>query len=1124
MLKCSFPPRAAVVAVAGVVCLLASANAQSVEKQKNEKFAPERMPVRSLEQALYDGQQMERFISQSKELGRVIAPNDLCANAAPLSLNVPTAGSTTDATVDPNAGANCGTSITSPGVWYSIDGTGNTMTASLCNGTSYDSKISVFCGSCSSPTCIAGNDDACSVQSRVSWCSEAGSTYLILVHGFSSAVGDFQIEVTDSGVACSGAIECAPTGGGSNDYCDGATALTMPATVAGSTVGATPDSDVSASCGTSITAPGVWYSIAGNGNQVTASLCGSAYDTKISVFTGTCDAPVCVAGNDDFCGLQSEVTFCANSGMTYFILVHGYSSSVGNFTLDVSEGAPCECSDLCQAGDTPEGEPDCYDEYDDQFNGGCNTFGTPAFSDIACGDTICGTAGTFLFTDPVFGLSEYRDTDWYRFTLGTSQIVTWTVTGNFPTLLGIVDTGGIDAGAGVTAFYASAVADPCTEGQVSALLPAGTWYLFVAPADFSGIACGSEYRASFDCEAPPTGACCLTDGSCADGLSVADCDVVGGTYEGDGSDCAGVSCPQPLGNDFCEDAYGPLAIPSVTAATTSGATTDPFEFDCGAAIVTSPGVWFWTVGTGNTMTASLCTGTDYDSKLSVFCGTCDAPTCIDGNDDACGLQSEVSWCSQVGAEYLILVHGFGGANGPFELTLSDDGAPCSGAEPCLPEGACCFIPHMCTQTTEANCATLGGDYLGDDTMCASSFYAADTCDTPFEDISATGTFGPTGDDAGVVASLGFTFEFYGVIHMSVGLSTNGYGTFGADLTDFSNDAIPNGTDPNDLIAPLWDDYIIDGSAGLYYQTLGTAPNRRFVAQWNNVRQLGGSDSNTFQFVLYEADNSIEFHYGDIPAESFAGDRTVGIENPSGTDGVNYGGANVVSGDCVRFELMETENPCNLAPDCTSGNSVSLWPPNHAAVPIDVAAIANVTDPEGDPVDITITSITQDEPINDTGDGNTSCDGGWVGSTAYIRPERQGTGNGRVYRINYTACDSYGDCCDGYIEVHVPHSNNGNPAIDDGQNYDSTPCFGKTDVNADGITDTADLEIVSNNYGMVGPDEFLNWPDGDVNADARVNVMDLYYVLVAINRNGGLPSEPQQQELDKPVNPRQELGE
>jgi hypothetical protein len=75
------------------------------------------------------------------------------------------------------------------------------MTANTCSpNTNYDTKISVFEGSCGGLVCVGGNDDdfglpCTNFQSRLTWCSTAGATYYILVHGFSTAVGDFEISV-----------------------------------------------------------------------------------------------------------------------------------------------------------------------------------------------------------------------------------------------------------------------------------------------------------------------------------------------------------------------------------------------------------------------------------------------------------------------------------------------------------------------------------------------------------------------------------------------------------------------------------------------------------------------------------------------------------------------------------------------------------------------------------------------------------------------------------------------------------------------------------------------------------------------------------------------------------------
>ena len=100
-------------------------------------------------------------------------------------------------------------------------------------------------------------------------------------------------------------------------------------------------------------------------------------------------------------------------------------------------------------------------------------------------------------------------------------------------------------------------------------------------------------------------------------------------------------------------------------------------------------------------------------------------------------------------------------------------------------------------------------------------------------------------------------------------------------------------------------------------------------------------------------------------------------------------------------------------------------------------ILGLTDSQGGPAEITITAITQDEPVNGLGDGDESPDGAGVGtSTAQVRAERSGLENGRVYNIRFIARDDIGARCEGSVDVYVPH-NKKSTAIDDGQNYDST---------------------------------------------------------------------------------------
>ncbi len=253
--------------------------------------------------------------------------NDLCSDALPIECGETVNGTTVNAS---NDGAPfCGTSNTAPGVWYTFVGTGGDVTASTC-GPGFDTKLTVYTGSCGSFTCVGGDDDdpTCSfssLRSRVDFTSVAGETYYILVHGFGSSSGNFELSIT-----------CA---GPENDDCSNAAPIACGESVSGSTDLATIDD--APFCGTGVTSPGVWYALVGEGDEVTASLCGSDYDTKLSVYTGSCGDLVCVAGNDDFCGLQSQVGFVALPGETYYILVHGFGGGTGDYNLTL------ECSPIC---------------------------------------------------------------------------------------------------------------------------------------------------------------------------------------------------------------------------------------------------------------------------------------------------------------------------------------------------------------------------------------------------------------------------------------------------------------------------------------------------------------------------------------------------------------------------------------------------------------------------------------------------------------------------------------------------------------------------------------------------------------------------------------------------------
>ncbi len=81
-----------------------------------------------------------------------------------------------------------------------------------------------------------------------------------------------------------------------------------------------------------------------------------------------------------------------------------------------------------------------------------------------------------------------------------------------------------------------------------------------------------------------------------------------------------------------------------------------------------------------------------------------------------------------------------------------------------------------------------------------------------------------------------------------------------------------------------------------------------------------------------------------------------------------------------------------------------------------------------PTAIAVTGVTQDEPVTGPGDG-TSPDAARAlrPDQVYVRAERDPQGDGRVYRIAYTALDGSGRSCPGTATVEVPRT--GSTAID-----------------------------------------------------------------------------------------------
>ncbi|MBP7184375.1 MAG: T9SS type A sorting domain-containing protein [Saprospiraceae bacterium] len=132
--------------------------------------------------------------------------NDDCANAINLACNGFEIGNNSAASDEILPSSTCGstTSALFKGMWYKITpaSSGN-LTIATCSGTTFDTYLRVYSGSCSSLTCVDNtsgvgyNDDGCAPYSTLTFPAIANTTYYVLVTGYYSySVGSFTLTST----------------------------------------------------------------------------------------------------------------------------------------------------------------------------------------------------------------------------------------------------------------------------------------------------------------------------------------------------------------------------------------------------------------------------------------------------------------------------------------------------------------------------------------------------------------------------------------------------------------------------------------------------------------------------------------------------------------------------------------------------------------------------------------------------------------------------------------------------------------------------------------------------------------------------------------------------------------
>lgn len=197
-------------------------------------------------------------------------------------------------------------------------------------------------------------------------------------------------------------------------------------------------------------------------------------------------------------------------------------------------------------------------------------------------------------------------------------------------------------------------------------------------------------------------------------------------------------------------------------------------------------------------------------------------------------------------------------------------------------------------------------------------YTESTTLGSFSSIELTGSAATLSDtDDGYAAiPVPFAFDFFGTpVSTAQTLYANTNGTLHIDTpsSEYSNVSIPDAALPNGFMAPYWDDLRFN-VGGIYYQTIGTTGSRTLIIEWASVSQFSHtSEYASFQVQIHEATGVIEYHYGSNTAVGASWSGSVGLENSTGTAGVQNACTPVCTPSSLGDNTVLTYTPNNNPP-------------------------------------------------------------------------------------------------------------------------------------------------------------------------------------------------------------------
>jgi len=413
---------------------------------------------------------------------------------------------------------------------------------------------------------------------------------------------------------------------GGSDNCASAAAndsIVGVGTFAVNNTGATSGAPIG-SCG--LMGRDVWFywTATSNGNAFISTCGGVSGDSVIAVWNDGAPAGSCpttqVLCLDDFCGLQTQVSFPVTAGQKFFIEIGGFNSQTFSGTFNISIPVP-PANDNCATPTIIAGSgPHAFDNtvastgVQGQNEGICTFFGSPAINNDV----------------------------WYRWTSG------FTGTARIETCGSFIDTKiAAYAGAGCPAGAALGCNDDACGLQTRtdfSVVAGGVYTIQVGLYPFTQSGGSSSF--TINPFVPAVNDNCLTP------------TVV-------------------VGN-------GPHLFDNSIATTGTQGQGEALCFAFGTSALNNDIWYTWTATATSTFEVSLCGSTTFDSRVAVYAGVgCPAPgSALACNDDFCGLVSTTCFSAVAGQQYTIQIGAYSAAGlGTGDFVFTPTAPPSGGCAP-----------------------------------------------------------------------------------------------------------------------------------------------------------------------------------------------------------------------------------------------------------------------------------------------------------------------------------------------------------------------------------------------------------------------------------------------------------